>query len=197
MQFKMSKNSLFAILMRSPWWVSMLVAVAVAVAAHFALPLKMENYAWVMGLPFVVVGATAAWKQLRVPSPERVAATLQAAGALSWRDFADAMEEALKKDGYTVTRLSGPAADFALDKQGRTALLSCKRWTAARHGLEPLRELETAREKQQAQEAIYVSIVALTENAQRFATDKGMRVLQGVALAQMLRDSVAPAKAAA
>jgi len=193
----MSKNSLFAILMRSPWWVSMLVAVAVAVAAHFALPLKMENYAWVMGLPFVVVGAMAAWKQLRAPSPERVAATLQAAGALSWRDFADAMEEALKRDGYTVTRLSGPAADFALDKQGRTALLSCKRWKAARHGLEPLRELETAREKQRAQEAIYVSIVALTENAQRFATDKGMRVLQGVALAQMLRDSVAPAKAAA
>ena len=193
----MSKNSLFAILMRSPWWVSLLVAVAVIVAAHFALPQKIENYAWVMGLPFVFVGAMAAWKQLRVPSPERVAATLQAAGALSWRDFADAMEEALKRDGYTVTRLNGPAADFALDKQGRSALLSCKRWKAARHGLEPLRELEAARQAQQSDEAIYVSIVELTENAQRFATEKGMRLLQGATLAQLLRDAVTPVKAAA
>jgi restriction system protein len=93
--------------------------------------------------------------------------------------------------------LSGPAADFALDKQGRTALLSCKRWKAARQGLEPLRELEAARQSQQVDEAIYACIVELTENAQRFATEKGMRVLQGATLAQMLGAAVTPAKAAA
>ena len=38
MRFKMSERSLFALLLRSPWWVSFLAALAVALVARLVLP---------------------------------------------------------------------------------------------------------------------------------------------------------------
>ena len=37
MQLKMSENSLFAVLLRSPWWISFGIAIAVTLAMCFAL----------------------------------------------------------------------------------------------------------------------------------------------------------------
>jgi restriction system protein len=38
MKLKMSKNSLFAILLRSPWWMSFGLVAAIALAARALLP---------------------------------------------------------------------------------------------------------------------------------------------------------------
>jgi restriction system protein len=38
MRFKMSERSLFAVLLRSPWWVSFLAALAVVLVARVVLP---------------------------------------------------------------------------------------------------------------------------------------------------------------
>jgi len=187
MQFKMSRNSLFAILMRSPWWVSFVVAVVLSLLARLLLPEQLTPYALVSGLPFALVGCIAAWKQLRVPGPEKVAATLQALNALAWRDFATLLEQALRRDGYEVTRLPGPAADFALIKAGQGGVLSAKRWKAANQGIEPLRELDKMRQARAVLEAVYVTSGELTENARRYAADNNIRLLQGTELAQLMR----------
>lgn len=187
MKFKMSRDSLFAILLRSPWWISVAVALGVGLLARALLPDHLAPYGAISALPFVVIAIMAAWKQLRAVSPKKAAATLEAAGALSWRDFSARLEEALTRDGYTVTRGAG-AADFALTKEGRSGVLSARRWKAASHGIEGLRELQGAREKQEASEAIYVAGGALSDNAQRYASENGIRVLQGAELAQLLRD---------
>ena len=122
------------------------VAAGIVALARLALPEEYRLVGMLTALPFLGIAAMAGWKQLRSPSAARVASTLEATAALSWREFNDALEEAFRHDGYAVTRLGKPAADFEMVKAGRTSLVSCKRWKAASTGVEPLRELHAAGE---------------------------------------------------
>src|SRR5882672_7609435 len=115
MKFPIAKNSLFAILLRSPWWISILIAAGIVAAARLALP-ELYAFAFFAALPFIVIGCVAGWRQLRAPSAARVAGTLEAVRAMSWGDFSSALTDALRDDGYAVTRLTGAAADFELAK---------------------------------------------------------------------------------
>ena len=63
MKLKMAKNSLFAILLRSPWWLSFVLAGAMAAVARLVLPQAYEAYALFSAVPFVAIGLVAAWKQ--------------------------------------------------------------------------------------------------------------------------------------
>jgi restriction system protein len=195
MKLKMAENSLFAILLRSSWWISFGIAAGVAVAALMLLPGQYAIGGALGAAPFVVIGTMAAWRQLRAPSATRVAATVEAVAAMSWRDFSAALEDAFRRDGYAVTRLSGPATDFELTRGGRTSLVSCKRWKAANTGIEPLRELHEARRAREAQEGIYVADGGVTDNARKFASGNGIRIIQGAELARLLPRIAAAGKA--
>jgi restriction system protein len=190
MELKMAKDSLFAVLLRSPWWISVGVAAALAAIGRFALPEDYRLVGMLTALPFLVIAAIAGWKELRAPSTARVASTLEAAGALSWREFADALDEAFRRDGYAVTRLGKPAADLELVKAGRTSIVSCKRWKAATTGVEPLRELHVAGEMREAGTCIYVALGGVSDNARQFAAEKRIRLIEGTELAQLLRGVV-------
>ena len=183
MKFEMAKNSLFAVLLRSPWWISIVVAIAIFAVARMFLPVI---YAGFVPLPFLGIGVYAAWQQLRVPGATRVTETLAAVGAMSWPEFAERIETGFRDAGYTVKRVEGTGGDFEATKARRISLVSCKRWKAARVGIEPLRELDTARRAGDAHEAIYVSIGAITDQALVFAKQKNIRLLQGAELVQHL-----------
>ena len=63
MKFKMSPNSLFAVLLRSPWWVSFALMGLFSLAAVALLP-RDYALAGVLGtFPFFAVGCIAAWRQ--------------------------------------------------------------------------------------------------------------------------------------
>lgn len=190
MKLKMSENSLFAILLRKPWWISIIIAAAVSLASSMMFPKAYAIYGISGGLPFLVIGAIAAAKQWRTPSAARVAHTLETVTAMSWRDFADAVEAAYRREGYDVRRLNGAAADFEISKDGYVSLVSCKRWKAASTGIEPLRELQAAVEACEARKSIYIAIGQLTDNARRFAEERKIRVVQGAGLAQLLQGMV-------
>jgi restriction system protein len=190
MKLKMAENSLFAILLRSPWWISMAIAVLLSLAATAMLPARFSSFGSAAGFPFLTIGIIAAWRQLQAPSATRVARIVETVGAMPWRDFADALEQAYRRDGHEVRRLAGPAADFEIVKAGRTVLVSAKRWKVAGTGVEPLRELHAAMEKTRAQASVYVAIGQLTDNARRFAAEKNIRVMQGADLAELLRGMV-------
>lgn len=192
--FKMSDKSLFAVLLRSPWWISFAVAAAVGVAAYNLFPAKYSNVGAVSGLPFAVIGAMAAWRQWGTLSPARVDATLQALAALSGRDFTNALEVAYRKEGYSITRLPGDGADLSISKGGRTQVVQGKRWKAATHGIEPLRELTAAMTAQDASQGIYVAINAVSDAARQYASKNSIRLLQGTELALLLKDAVPLAK---
>jgi restriction system protein len=196
MKLKMAENSLFAVLLRSPWWVSLAVGAGIAALARALLPEDYRLMGMLTALPFLVIAAIAGWKALRSPSPPRVAATLQAAAALSWRDFSTALEKAFRRDGYAVTRPDKPGADLELSKEGLSTLVSARRWKAANCGLEPLRELHAAGEARGAGERIYVTVGAISDSARRFAGEKRIRLLHGAELAQLLRGFVGADKPA-
>ena len=183
MKFQMAKNSLFAVLLRSPWWMSVVIAAGIFAVVRLVLP---QTYAFFVALPFMAIGCYGGWQQLRSPSAARVADALEALRAMSWDEFSDAIEHAFRRDGYSVSRMDGTQADFELVKARRISLVGCKRWKAARAGVEPLRELLAARRARDAHECIYVAAGEITDNARAFAAEQHIRLVHGAELAKLL-----------
>ena len=67
MKFKMAPNSGFAILLRSPWWVSFAIAAAIVLVCGALLPRDIAPFAAMGALPIAVIGCIAAWRQWRAP----------------------------------------------------------------------------------------------------------------------------------
>ena len=193
MKFKMAPNSLFAILLRSPWWISFVIAGAIIAASIAWLPARFAIYGAIGGLPIAGVGLIAAWRQLRAPSAVQISANIDAALAMPWREFSKALENAWRQAGYQVERVEG-AADLRLSEKSQVTLVSARRWKAASHGVEPLRQLHTAMQAQGADAGIYIAAQgAVTEQAQTFARDHGLTLLAASALAQLLGSASPPA----
>ena len=189
----MNKNSLFAILLRSPWWISLAVGAGIFALTRMLLPEAYAPYAIFAALPFLVIGGYAGWRQLRAPSAERIAATLESLRALSWDEFSAALEAAFRREGYAVGRPGIAGADLELTKSGRISLVGCKRWKVMRTGVEPLRELDAARAAREAQSCIYVAAGEITDKAQSFAAEKSIRLLHGAELVKLLPGTKRPA----
>jgi restriction system protein len=190
MKFKMHERSLFASLLRAPWWVSMGLGVAIALVSRITLKGDFLIFGVTMSLPFAVVAVIGLKKQLQAPSPARVAVLLAAVQAMSWREFSVLVEAAFVRDGFAVKKVNLAAADFEIARGLSVVLVSCKRWKAASHGLAPLQELVALREVRGAGEAMYISTGPLTGNAQSHAAEQKVRLVNGAELAQFLRDLV-------
>ena len=179
---KMHENSLFAVLLRSQWWVSALVAVALTAGLRLVIP---DVYAFFAGLPFAVIAVVVAWKQLRAPSEAKIAETIEVIRTMSWDEFARALEDAFRRDGYTVNRIGGHA-DLELVRGSRTTLVACKRWKAGRIGTDPLRDLEAMRKARDAYDCVYVATGEVTAQARTFARDHNMQILEGAELVKKI-----------
>lgn len=184
MKLELHKNSLFAILLRTRWWVSLAIAAALFSGLRAFLSDALAAFA---ALPFAVISGVALWKQLRMPSAGRVAATLERHRAMAWEDFAGTLEQAYRRKGYRVTRLDGTQADLELALDGQLTLVACKRWKAVRTGIEPLRELQAAAHACKAQGCLYLAAGEVTDNARTFAAQNNIRLLQDVELARLLQ----------
>lgn len=189
MSVKKSNDSIFAILMRSPWWAAAGIATVIAVIAWAVSPPKYGIYASMASLPFWVVAAMAGFRQMRLPSETHVQTKLQAIRALSWKDFSAGIEQALQNDGFVVSQLKdGAGADYLLSGTAHTGVVACKRWKAATVGVDQLRELIKAMERYEANECIYVATGTFTQGALEFAVENKIRLLHGPVLVAFLRN---------
>jgi restriction system protein len=194
---KMADNSLFAVLLRSSWWISAAVAAGVVAVANMLLPEAYRIYGAAMGLPFMVIAGMSLWKQLQRPSTGRVDKTLDAVRTMTWPDFAALVEDGYRSSGYQVRRVQHAAADFEVTKDMRTLLVSGKRWKVARTGIEPLRDLIAAKDARDAHGCIYIAIGEVSDNARLFAAEKRIQLVGGEQLAQLLPNIHRAARAAA
>lgn len=176
MNWTLPKNSLFAMLLRSPWWKSVGIALILSLIALAVLPERLKLAGALASFPFVVIGLIAAWRQLKQPSEATVARTAAGLRELDWPGFAQSLEGALTRDGYVVERSARSGVDFELFKAGRRGLLVARRWKSAHTGVEPLRTLRNAADEADAQDAIYVCLGDLSESAQRFAASNRVQV---------------------
>jgi restriction system protein len=195
MKLKMSEKSLFATLLRAPWWVSFVVMLAVALAAGALLPDAYKTAGMLGGFPFLVIGVMAAWRQRNALSPARIDELTAQARAMGWREFSAVVETALRKQGFEVRPLSNGPADFEIEKNGRITLVSAKRWKAASMGAEPLRELLATVESQEAFSCSCMSLGVFSPAAVALARQHPIQLLGSVEIAQLVHDAGPVAKA--
>ena len=188
MKLRMAENSLFAILLRSPWWISLLVALAFVAVSFALLPASIRVVGALGSAPFFVISVMALRRQWGLPSPAKADALLKAAGSIGWIELADALTAAWQREGYTVQRLTGQRADFLLQRQGRTVVASARRLKAARVGVEPLRELLQAVDQHEGTSGLYLALGEPSEAAVSFANQNAITLLRGMPLAQLLRE---------
>jgi len=192
MKFKMAPNSLFAVLLRSPWWISFLLAALVGLGGYMLLPVEYRVIGAMGGAPFAVIGAIALWQQMRLPSESRSAQILAATSAMNWPEFSKLLEQGFTRQGYAVERGTG-VADFSLRRDGTTTLVAARRWKAARPGEEALRALKDAAQEAGAAHCLYVTLGELSANAEAFAKHNNVQLMQGSALAYLLQHAKLPA----
>ncbi len=178
MKFKMAENSIFAILLRNPWWISFLIVAAFSLLCLALLPRHLVVYGIMGTFPFIITGAVALKRQWGKPSPAKLQTELNRLSALSWRDFSAELEAKFVKQGFEGTRLDAKSgsgvADFKLEKGGHVTLVSAKRYKAATHGIEALQALVAQQEAQGADKAMYVCLNPVTAQAAKFAKEKGL-----------------------
>jgi restriction system protein len=174
MKFKMAENSLFAILMRNPWWISLLIVIVFSLLCLAILPKNLVIFGIMGTFPFFITGIVAFKRQWGKPSAAVQEAELTRLYTLSWRDFSAELEAKFVKQGYQVERLKTGVADFKLEKNGNITLVAAKRYKAATHGLEALQALVTQQEAQAADKAMYVCLSPVTAQAAKFAKEKGV-----------------------
>lgn len=186
MKFKMSEKSLFAVLLRSPWWISITVALVFGLACKALLPAPYVPFGVMGAFPFMAIGLIAAWRQWHAPNPEKVAKALERVAGLSWAEFAVAVEGGYQRQNFVVEKPRSAAVDFLLTRAGRTTAVQCKRWKAASQGIENLRELATAQQSLGADQAVVITLGSLTQVAQQFAKVQHIHVMTEPELAALM-----------
>ena len=189
MKFKMAEKSLFATLLRAPWWVSFVVMLAVALVAGALLPDAYKTAGMLGAFPFLVIGVIAAWRQRKALSADRIHALTEQARHMAWRDFATAVETAWREQGFEVRRPASGPADFEMEKNGRITLVSAKRWKAATVGAEHLRELLAAVDSQSAYSCSCMSLGVFSQAAVELARQSPVHLLGPADIARLLHDA--------
>jgi restriction system protein len=164
LKFKLNEKSIFAILLRSPWWISYAIAIAIGVAGVALLPANLYLIGALGGFSFIVIGSIAAYRQFQAPSNAHVAGTLEKIAAMSWREFS-----------------------AALDKAGRSTLIACKRWKAARLGIDTFQALHQAGETMEANGCLCITMAEVTDKAMQYAAAHQIRLIRATELAHLLR----------
>jgi restriction system protein len=182
----MAKNSLFAVLLRSPWWVSLALAGVLGLVAAALLPAEYRVVGALSSFPFIIISAMAARRQWSLPNAAQASKTLEAVGNMGWPAFSALLEQAFVRDGFAVRPAKGEGVDFELERQGRVMLVSAKRWKGAHIALDALRTLQSAREAASATDALYIGLGELTATARPYAAEYRIAVWQAGELAQKL-----------
>jgi restriction system protein len=186
MQFKMRKNSIFARLLRSPWWISMLIGGTISLAVPVLFASEYAHFGVFIALPFFGIGLVRAYRQMQQPSHRDITMTEESIRGMSPREFSGILTSAYTEGGYIVTPSEDNGADLKLENNGQVTLVSCRRVKAANSGLKPLRALVAAGESQEAEKLIYITMADLSTEARDYASEHGVQILGLETLASMI-----------
>lgn len=177
----MAKETLFRILMRQPWWVTLLVAFAFFAIARLVFP----PVAPFIALPFLVLTLYIAYTQWGRGAPADAGERLDALRAMSWESFSATVTQAYRKQGYEVTPSDGPGYDFKLTKGARVTLLQCRRWKVNQVGAGPVRELADAIASNEAYNGVCLSAGEFSAPAHKLTVSEPITLINGVDLVKL------------
>ncbi len=206
-----------------PWWAGVLLAIVSYLVLHrwANAPLPVASspqdiagmatssiwrglaYGGQFLLPFVcAMGALAS--ALRRRERRRLidtAARNPAADALhgmTWQAFEVLVGESFRRQGYLVEESGGGGADGGVDlvlgKGGDRFLVQCKQWKAFRVGVTVVRELYGVMAARGAAGGFVVTSGRFTQEATDFASGRNIRLIDGEALLQWIRQGRSQAR---
>ncbi len=196
---------LFALLRERPWWAGPLVIVvtgAVLGPGVYALLVTVFNADMAQqlrGLPylFALSGMTLVaavwglalisnWRDGRCLERQKGIETIR---QLSWRQFEQLLAAAYRRQGYAVDdtgRGADGGIDLILHRQGQRTIVQAKHWRSWKVGVGVVRELLGVRVSEGADDAILVTSGRATPQAERFARDNGIQLIDGTALVPLI-----------
>ena len=187
----MPKRSLFAILCELPWWVSLLVAVLVyTVGATFSVVIGAAA-----ALPFVCVAAYIAYLRIRRGPALDVGALLKALRSMQAEDMRAMLAEVFADDRYALS--DAPGGDLRLERNGYITLVRFRRWRAQTTNSAAVSELHRTMRAQNADHGMYITAGSIAETARKQAEGSGIALVDGMALAEMVRRTAGARKALA
>ena len=178
----MAQETLFRILLRQPWWITVLVAVLLFALAQAIFP----PLAPFIALPFAGLAVYIAYRQWRGSSPVDADARLASLRAMSWEEFSDLVTAAYTRHGYQVSAAERPGYDYTLTKGSRVTLLQCRRWRVNQVGVGPVRELARAVEREEATNGICISAGTFSEPARKLVATEPVTLVSSAELVELL-----------
>jgi hypothetical protein len=185
-----ANRSLFAILIDQPWWVSLLAAaVMYAFGSMLASLLPGKVYPQLIGtaaaLPFLGIAAYAGWLRIRSGPALNAPALLKALRSAAPEDMRAMLAEAYTRERYEVA--DGASGDLELKRNGYLTLVRFRRWRAQSTGPAAVDELRASMRARSADRGIYITAGAVTDSARKKAGDADIALLDGLALAELVR----------
>jgi restriction system protein len=152
--------------------------------------LTANVFAW--GFPltlFLVLAVLERMARLRRLRRQRVYADL---AALSWVQFEEVIADAFRRHGYRVRETGGRnqpdgGVDVVLQRDGETTIVQAKHWRSDRVGVVLVRELYGVQHAMQAHHAMFVVLGRYTADAQAFAAETGVTLVDGEQLLSIIR----------
>lgn len=178
----MAQQTLFNILLRQPWWVTLLVAFAIFAVAHAVFP----PVAPFMALPFAGLSVYIGYRQWRGSSALNAGERLASIRAMSWEEFSLVVSQAYRRQGYSVAAANRPGYDFTLTKDGRVTLLQCRRWKVNQVGVGPVRELADAVSRDQAYKGICIATGEFSAPARKLISSEPVVLVSGNDLVELM-----------
>jgi len=118
---------------------------------------------------------------------------------MSWQQFELLVGEGFRRRGYAVKEVGGGGADGGVDlvltKAGEKAFVQCKQWKAFKVGVSTVRELYGVMAAHGAAGGFVVTSGRFTQEAAAFASGRNIRLIDGPALMQLLREARGKAEA--
>lgn len=185
MAIKMAKGSLFAYLLRSPWWYSAIIG-SVVVAISLAITEGQYIALSVAGaLPFWGIGGYSAYKQSQRPSAKRVSEVTELAKTLGPAGITQKIVDHYTSNQFQIQSLKARNSETFLLRGHRKLLLNTKRFKAAKTGVEPLKVLVATGEKSAATGYLYVALGEVTDTARAYAQQNRIEIIDASRLAAL------------
>ena len=198
------KESVPELLMKAPWWVSVLLAGLSFAGLRWVFPAMVgqdkllqaaateaARYAYLSAVLFgllAVGSALFARKRRRLVDDQQSLDTLCAA---SWKDFEYLVAEAYRRQGFDVDYSVGEGADGGVDlvlrKDGRNSVVQCKQWKTLLVGRPVLQQMFGIMNDERADEVIVVTSGQFTGEAREFAQRNPIRLVDGPKLLELVR----------
>ena len=117
--------------------------------------------------------------------------TLADLAALSWQQFEEVIADAFRRHGYRVRETGGRGTadggvDVVLTRDGERTIVQAKHWRSQRVRVQPVRELYGVQRSLDADRSMFVCVGRYTADAQQFAAQVGMTLVDGAELLRII-----------